>query len=227
MHHNTFKSSNLTQIDAKALAMSLTCILEIHLKFKERKWYKFNHFRFWKVKKGLNEEIGESKLMDYEERQDEDVMSLGDDDWSLWSKKKGMKTWTMRHEANSSSCMEIWNLKFDSNIYSNFEENFGALYEFYFSQSIYRFEALEIKNPKALNGVQIGAKLKNSWPFEDNYAELKDHFKMILKFNFWIRNPIQNDPNFEIIDCHIDISPHLLQELHLRHSIRPKWAPHD
>ena len=118
MHHNTFKSSNLTQIDAKALAMSLTCILEIHLKFKERKWYKFNHFRFWKVKKWLNEEIGESKLMDYEERQDEDVMSLGDDDWSLWSKKKGMQTWTMRHEANSSSCMEIWNLKFDSNIYS-------------------------------------------------------------------------------------------------------------
>ena len=156
MHHNTFKSSDLTQVDAKALVMSLTCILEIYLRFKGRKWCKFNHFRFWKVRKGLNEEIGESKLMDYKERQDKDVINLEDEDWSLWSKKEGMQTWTMRHEANSSSCVEIWNLKFGSNIYSNFEEKFGALSEFYFSQSIYRFEALEIKKSNTLNGVQIG-----------------------------------------------------------------------
>ena len=37
--------------------MSLTCILEIYLRFKGRKWCKLNHFRFWKIKKGLNGEI--------------------------------------------------------------------------------------------------------------------------------------------------------------------------
>ena len=34
MHHKTLKSSKLTQIDAKALAISLTFILEIYIKFK-------------------------------------------------------------------------------------------------------------------------------------------------------------------------------------------------
>ena len=87
IHHNTFKSSDLTQIDAKAIAMSLTCILGIYIRFKGRKGCKFNHFIFWKIKKMLNEEMSKSRLMGYEERQDEDVMSLGDEDWLLWSKK--------------------------------------------------------------------------------------------------------------------------------------------
>ena len=37
MHHKTLKSSNLTQIVAKALAMSLTCILDIYIRFKGKK----------------------------------------------------------------------------------------------------------------------------------------------------------------------------------------------
>ena len=79
MQHETLKSFDLTEIDDKALVMSLTFILETYLRFQGRKWCKFNHFRFWKIKKGLNEEISESRLMDYEERQDEDIMSLGDE----------------------------------------------------------------------------------------------------------------------------------------------------
>ena len=79
--------------------MSLTCILDIYLRFKERKWCKLNHFRFWKIKKWLNKEISKSRLMDLKERQDENVMSLGDDKWPLWSKKEGKQTWKMRHEA--------------------------------------------------------------------------------------------------------------------------------
>ena len=51
------------------------------------------HFIFWKIKKGLNEEISESSLMDHEERQDEDIMSLEDEKWPLWSKKEDKKTW--------------------------------------------------------------------------------------------------------------------------------------
>ena len=43
--------------------------------------------------------MSESRLMDYEERQDEDIMSLGDEEWLLQSKKEGTQTWEMRHEA--------------------------------------------------------------------------------------------------------------------------------
>ena len=53
MYHKTLKSFDLIKIVAKALAMSLTFILEIYLRFKERKRYKLNHFRFWKIKKGF------------------------------------------------------------------------------------------------------------------------------------------------------------------------------
>ena len=48
--------------------MNLTCILEIYLRFKGRIGYKLNHFKIWKIKKGLNEEMNESRLMEYEER---------------------------------------------------------------------------------------------------------------------------------------------------------------
>ena len=80
MHHKRLNSSNLTQIDAKALSMSLTCILEIYLRFNGRKKCKSNRFRFLKIQKGLNEEMSESRLMDYQERQEEDVTSLGDEE---------------------------------------------------------------------------------------------------------------------------------------------------
>ena len=78
MHHKTLKLFDLNQIDAKALAMSLTYILEIYLKFKGKKGA---HFKFWKIKKWLNEEMSESRLMDYKKRQDGGVMNLGDEDW--------------------------------------------------------------------------------------------------------------------------------------------------
>ena len=44
--------------------------------------------------------------MDHDERQDEDIMSLEDEKWSLWSKKVDKKTWEMRQEARFSY-MEI------------------------------------------------------------------------------------------------------------------------
>ena len=130
--------------------MSLTCILEIYLRFKGRKWCKLNHFRFWKIKKGLNEEISESRLMDYEERQNEDIISLGDHKWPLWSKKDGKQTWNMRHEINSSSCMKIWNSKSGGNMYSDFEAKFEALLKVHFRPTIYflRLGKLEVQRFK-------------------------------------------------------------------------------
>ena len=51
--------------------------------------------------------------------------------------RKGKQTWIMRHEANSSSCMDIWNSKFGGNMYFDFEENFKVLSEFHIRQDIY------------------------------------------------------------------------------------------
>ena len=43
--------------------------------------------------------MSELRLMDYDERQDEDIMSLEDEEWPLWSKKECTQTWKMKHEA--------------------------------------------------------------------------------------------------------------------------------
>ena len=94
------------KINAKALAMSLIYTLEIDLRFKGRKLCKLNDFRFWKIKKGLNEEISESRFIECKERQNKDIMRLEDNKWPLWSKKEGKKAWEMRHEARFSY-MEI------------------------------------------------------------------------------------------------------------------------
>ena len=130
--------------------MSLTCILEIYLRFKGRKWCKLNHFRFWKIKKGLTGEISESRLMEYEERQNEDIISLGDHKWPLWSKKDSKQTWIMRHEINSSSCMKIWNSNSSGNMYSDFEAKFEALLKVHFRPTLYflRLRKIEVQSFK-------------------------------------------------------------------------------
>ena len=125
-------------------------------------------------KKWLNEEISESRLMDYAERQDEDVMNLGDDDWSLLSKKEGTQTWTMRHETNSSSCMKVWNSKSSGNMYSKFEAKVGVLSKVHFGQ-LYIVSKVWKSRIQASNSVQIKAKMKKWWLYEDNCVELKDH----------------------------------------------------
>ena len=77
--------------------------LETYLRFKGRKGCKLNHFKFWKIKKRLNEKISESKLMDHEKRQDKDIMSFENEKWPLWSKKECKKTWKIRHEQDSTA----------------------------------------------------------------------------------------------------------------------------
>ena len=44
--------------------------------------------------------------MDHKERKEENIMSLEDDKWPLWSKKEGKKVWEMRLEARFN-CMKI------------------------------------------------------------------------------------------------------------------------
>ena len=44
--------------------------------------------------------------------------------------------------------MEIQNSKSSGNIYSDFEDKFGAFFGVYFIDTIYRFEAQEIRSPK-------------------------------------------------------------------------------
>ena len=83
--------------------------------------------------------------MNHEERKNEDIMSLEDEKWPLWSKKEGKKTWKMRHEARFS-CMEIQNSKSDGNIYSKFEEKFRVFLGVHFIHTIFCFEAWEVRS---------------------------------------------------------------------------------
>ena len=148
-------------------------------------------------------------------------MSLEDEKWPLWSKKEGKRRWIMRHGTNSSSCMEVWNLKSGGNMYFEFEAKiWSAFWSSFWAYYIF-FWRSGIQESNASNGAQIRVEMKKLWPFEDNCAKLKDHFEMISKFNLWIRN----DPNFEFTHCNFDVSPPPCQELHLGHSICSKWAP--
>ena len=52
----------------------------------------------------------------------------------------------MRHEARFN-CMEIQNSKSGDNLYSDFEDKFGALPRVHFRHTIYGFEAREVKSP--------------------------------------------------------------------------------
>ena len=64
---------------------------------------------------------------------------------------------------------------------------------------------------------QVGGSFRNDLEIE----------LMISKFNLWIRNPLLNDTNFEFTHCHFDVPLPLPRELHLKHSIRPRWTPHN
>ena len=45
---------------------------------------------------------------------------------------------------------------------------------------LYIFQILGSQESNASNSVQIGVEMKKLWPFEDNYAKLKDHFEIQL-----------------------------------------------
>ena len=61
-------------------------------------------------------------------------------------KKKGMKTWEMRHETRFSY-MKMQNSKFGGNIYFEFEDKFGILPGVHFRDIIYLFKAQEVRSP--------------------------------------------------------------------------------
>ena len=202
--------------------MSLTCTLETYLRFKGRKWCKLNHFKFWKIKKGLNEEISESRLMNHEKRKDEDIMSLEYEKWPLWSKKEGNKTWKMNHEARLSY-MKIWNSKFDGNIHSELEEKFGVLYKVHFRHTIYLFEAWEVKSPT----LQIVYKSKLKWRSYGHLKTIVQNWRAISKW-FW-NATYEFETQFEMTP--ISNSPtasSMFRLLYLGNCIHgPKWASHD
>ena len=127
--------------------------------------------------------------MDHDKKKDEDIISLKDEKWPLWSKKEGKKTWEMRHEVRFNY-MEIWNSKSDGNMYSNFEDKFGVLPKVHLDILHISFRSSRSQESNASNDVQIKIEMNKLWSFEDNYAKLKGHFEMISKFNLWIRNPI-------------------------------------
>ena len=67
-------------------------------------------------------------------------------------------------------------------MYFKFEAKFGTLSKVHFRHTIYHFE-LGKSGVQHFNCVQVEAKMKKLWSFENNSAKLKAHFEMILKFN--------------------------------------------
>ena len=84
---------------------------------------------------------------------------------------------------DSSSFLEVWNSNCGGNMYFEFVVKFEVVFEIHFEQAIY-ISKLGILESNASNSVQIKVKTKKLWPFEYKCVELRDHFKMILKFNF-------------------------------------------
>ena len=150
------------------LAMILTCILEIYLRFKGRKGWKFNHFRFWKIKKW--------------ERQDKGIKRLGDEQWPLWSKKEGKKTWEMRLEARFIKLYGNLELKiwwqhvfwFWGQILSTLKSPFWAYYMLFWSS--------EVKNPT----LQTVYKSELKWRSYDHLNTTTQSWRVISK---WFWNP--------------------------------------
>ena len=102
--------------------------------------------------------------------------------WNTGNECHGVRWMVKNHEEGGWMQMQSslkWNLKLKSvsNTYSNFDMIFKVPPMIFLRQATYGFEA------------------KKLWSFEDDCSELKDHFKIILKFNL---NQFQNNPNFKI-----------------------------
>ena len=82
----------------------------------------------------------------------------------------------------NSAAWKFRTQKSDGNIYFEFEDKFGAFLRVHFIHT-HIFQSLGGQESNTSNNVQIKAKMKKLWPFEDNCTKLKGHFKMISKFN--------------------------------------------
>ena len=64
---------------------------------------KLNYFRFWNIKKGLNEEISESRLMDHEEGKTRIswVWKMRNDHYGLRKKARKLGKWGMKQDSTA------------------------------------------------------------------------------------------------------------------------------
>ena len=94
--------------------------------------------------------------------------------------------------------MKIWNSKSGTRTYFDFEIKFGAFFKVNFGQTIYHFEAREVKNPT----LQIMNKLKLK---RGSYVHLKQTRQrriLSLKLKTWIQNdfwPFKTQRNARIL----------------------------
>ena len=126
--------------------MSLICTLETYLRSKGRKGCKLNHFRFWKIKKGLNEELSESRLMDHEEGKTRIswVWKMRNDHYGVRNKARKHGKWGMKQD---SAAWKFRTQNSDGSIYSEFEDKFRGLSGVHCIHNIYFFEAQEVRSP--------------------------------------------------------------------------------
>ena len=110
---------------------------------------------------------------------------------------------------------KIWNSKSGTRTYFDFEIKFGALFKVNFGQTIYRFEAREVKSPT----LQMMDKLKLK---QGSYVHLKQTRQrriLSLKLTTWIQNdfwPFKTQRNARILVTETKFeSPYLFQIRHV------------
>ena len=64
--------------------------------------------------------------------------------------------------------MEIWNSKFERNMYFEFEVKFRVLFNVIFLEFYISFWSLRIHESKTSNGVQIEVEMRKLWALEIN-----------------------------------------------------------
>ena len=136
------------------------------------------------------------------------VWKMRNEHYGVRKKARKHGKWGMKQD---STAWKFRTQKFDDIIYSEFEDKFRARYRVHYIHTIYHFEDQEVRNLM----LQTVCKSELKWRSYDHLKTTAPTWRVISKFNLWIRNPLRNDTNFEFTHCHFDVPLPLPRELHL------------
>ena len=132
------------------------------------------------------------------------VWKMRNDHYGVRKKARKHGKWSMKQD---SVAWKFRTQKSD-NIYSDFEDKFGALSGVHFIHTIYFFEDWEVMSPT----LQRVCKSELKWR---SYGHLKTTAPSWRVISKWFRNPLRNNTNFKFTHYHFDFSLPLPWELHL------------
>ena len=106
------------------------------------------------------------------------VWRMRNDHYGVRKKTRKQGKWGMKQDLAE---WKFRTLKSNGNIYSKFEDKFGALLRVHFIHTMYRFEAWKSRVQR-FKGYSNWSWNEEVRPFEDKCTKLNGHFAMISKF---------------------------------------------